>query len=489
MIQAHLVLIHGFWSSPATWDPIITRLRQDSDLVGLSIHPFGYESPKLRWPGSPTRIPDYDDIAQSLPAYLSDSAPSTAPIAVVTHSQGGLILQRFLAWMLVEGRGRELARIRLIIMLSCPNEGSEYLRSIRAIAGFGRRPQASQLEVLNRSVGEARRVVLRQIVNATSIDERHCPIPIFVYSGRSDNIVLRESAHSVFPHAEVLPGNHFSILNPNAPGNLTVLTLKRHLLDALTSTETTTQGAIRDYLPEPPPASRAVPESEAVAGFDEPERIQQGDGLNTDAAFEEGRESIRRLVAFLEDRRILFDTATGHSVVQHLVHVGLFHSNSCCLSPAAKTSIQEIRERVGVAIAEIPDPAPGTAILKRMRATCRWAIDVAERSQVEVVRADSEHNEVWSGGALDYCMSFLGLFRKKFGDDLRLLAEMYRIEITGPLAKILSMNALYDPEVRAMAEELVLPYMRKHGGFKDMDAGWFERLCNELEGARDPWLN
>ena len=234
-MDADLVLIHGFWSSPATWDRLIARLREDTDLAGLQIHAFGYESPKLRLPGSPTRIPDYNDIAQSLPAYLAAEVRGGAGVAVVTHSQGGLILQRYLAWMLAEGRGRELPMIRLIVMLSCPNEGSEYLRSIRAVAGFGRHPQAGQLDVLTREVREARRVVLRQVINATTVDDRHCPIPVYVYSGRTDNVVLRETAQSVFPNAEVLPGDHFSILDPDAPGNLTFAELKRRLLEIFTS--------------------------------------------------------------------------------------------------------------------------------------------------------------------------------------------------------------------------------------------------------------
>jgi pimeloyl-ACP methyl ester carboxylesterase len=232
-VDADLVLVHGFWSSSATWDRLIPRLRDDPELVGLRIHTFGYESPKLRWPGSPARIPDYTDIAQSLPAYLDTYAPDATPIAVVTHSQGGLILQRFLAWMLTEGRGRELARIRLAVLLSCPNEGSEYLRSIRAVVGFNHHPQAGQLKVLEDEVGQARRIVLRQVVNATVVDDRHCPIPFYVYSGRTDNIVGRESAQSVFPNAEVLPGDHFSILDPDAPGHLTAPVLKRRLLDNL----------------------------------------------------------------------------------------------------------------------------------------------------------------------------------------------------------------------------------------------------------------
>ena len=250
-------------------------------LAGLRIHPFGYESPKLRWPGSPVRIPDYNDIAQSLPAYLAAHAPGTAPVAIVTHSQGGLILQRFLAWMLTEGRGWELARIRLAVMLSCPNEGSEYLRSIRVAIGFGHHPQASQLDVLGREVGEARRIVLRQIVSAAAIDDRHCPIRVFVYSGRSDNVVRRESAQSVFPSAEVLPGDHFSILDPGAPGNLTEPTLRRHLLESLASSS--------------PPGHRSVAEQSTAGNAvlslggtaavkysvrtDDTKGVQVGDGL------------------------------------------------------------------------------------------------------------------------------------------------------------------------------------------------------------------
>ncbi len=233
-MDADLVLMHGFWSSPTTWDPLVAVLQDDPDLADLRIHAFGYESPKLRWPLSQVRIPDYNDIAQSLPAYLATHAPGNTPIAIVTHSQGGLILQRFLAWMLTEGRGRELARIRLAVMLSCPNEGSEYLRSIRAVIGLGRHPQASQLEVLDHEVREARRIVLRQVVNAKVIDDRHCPIPIYVYSGRTDNIVRRESAQSVFPNAEVLPGDHFSILDPDTPDHLTGPILKSSILRALT---------------------------------------------------------------------------------------------------------------------------------------------------------------------------------------------------------------------------------------------------------------
>lgn len=229
-----LVLVHGFWSSSATWDRLTTKLLNDQELTGLRVHRFGYESPKLsRWWRPTVRIPDYDDIAQSIPAYLHAHTWPDAPLVFVTHSQGGLIVQRFLAWMLNEGRGRELARVRLLVLLACPNEGSEFADSIREIAGYNRHPQAGELRVLSQHAGQARRTVLAQIVNASSVDERHCPIPLYVFAGRSDNVVSRQSAQSVFPAAEVLPGDHSSILNTDDPGNLTYPTVKRLLLNAV----------------------------------------------------------------------------------------------------------------------------------------------------------------------------------------------------------------------------------------------------------------
>ena len=86
-------------------------------------------------PLSPRDIPDYDDIAQTFATWYRVKLEELPGIAIVTHSQGGLILQRFLAWMLNQGPGRELARIRTIVMLACPNGGSGYLGSIRRILG------------------------------------------------------------------------------------------------------------------------------------------------------------------------------------------------------------------------------------------------------------------------------------------------------------------------------------------------------------------
>jgi pimeloyl-ACP methyl ester carboxylesterase len=231
LIDATLLTIHGFWSSPSTWDRLNAIWHADEKLSGLRIAPFGYPTPKkLRLPFSMTRVPDYDDIAQALATEYTIRLAEAPAIAIVTHSQGGLILQRFLAWMLQQGCSRELARIRSIVMLACPNGGSEYLRTIRRPLRFSRHPQVSSLEVLNRRVTDTQRIVLQRIVSAAGVDDQQCRIPFHVYAGASDNIVTAASAQGVFPHVAALAGDHSSILDPAAPGNRTAETVRYHLL-------------------------------------------------------------------------------------------------------------------------------------------------------------------------------------------------------------------------------------------------------------------
>jgi Alpha/beta hydrolase family len=99
MVDATLVTIHGFWSSPATWDRLDAIWNADEQLRGLRIHPFPYPSPKRPLlPLSMKRVPDYDDLAQTLATEYRVGLAEASNVAIVTHSQGGLILQRFLAW-------------------------------------------------------------------------------------------------------------------------------------------------------------------------------------------------------------------------------------------------------------------------------------------------------------------------------------------------------------------------------------------------------
>jgi hypothetical protein len=259
MIDATLVTIHGIGSSPVTWERLNAIWSADEELRGLRMDPFGYPSPrKPRLPFSARRIPDYDDIAQTLANRYMVHYRDAANIAIVTHSQGGLILQRFLAFMLDEEHGRELARIRTIVMLACPNGGSEYLRSLRRTLGYDHHPQAGSLETLDRQVAKTQRIVLQRIVYATGVDDHQCRIPCHVYAGDSDHIVPAASGQGSFPGAGVLPGDHFSILDPAAPGNTTADTVRHHILTDLAAESQTSPVPAA---PSAAPPSAAGPEA------------------------------------------------------------------------------------------------------------------------------------------------------------------------------------------------------------------------------------
>ncbi|KAF0847020.1 alpha/beta hydrolase family protein [Nocardia caishijiensis] len=222
-----LILIHGFVSSSATWNSLSEKIAADPVLsVGFDIIPMDYDSPKIRL--NPLRaIPDYNVIADSLMTLIEVEAAGYESVVIVSHSQGGLIVQRYLSRMSNAGRAHELDRIKSIVMLACPNSGSEIALVLRKMARFWRNPQERQLRPLDEAVSDAQRTVLEHIIYARSVTAQSCPIPIHLYAGTSDNVVVPASARGPFPAVKALPGDHFSILKESR----TFSTLRHHLLE------------------------------------------------------------------------------------------------------------------------------------------------------------------------------------------------------------------------------------------------------------------
>jgi pimeloyl-ACP methyl ester carboxylesterase len=134
-VRIAVVFIHGLFSSASTWQHFDQLIRSDPDLAHLNILNFEYSSPKFNL-NPARRIPDYNVVADNLQTYLEVEVADQTHVVLVSHSQGGLIVQRFLSRMISKGRGDELARIRRIIMFACPNSGSEILLIARRGAMF-----------------------------------------------------------------------------------------------------------------------------------------------------------------------------------------------------------------------------------------------------------------------------------------------------------------------------------------------------------------
>ncbi|MFD6323433.1 alpha/beta fold hydrolase [Streptomyces sp. NPDC058442] len=224
-----LVMVHGIFSEPAMWDPLRDLLADDTDLGFVDPLAFGYRTGLIRL--NPTRVfPGINVVADSLKEYLATEAEGYERLMLLAHSQGGLVVQRCLTQMLTEGQGRELSRIRRVVLLACPNNGAEILLSLRRRVLGRRHPQERQLRPLDEEVTKTRRVLMRDVVHASEVTERTCPIPFSVYAGESDNIVPAASAQSDYPDAAALPGDHSSIARPTSRRHRTYTTLRRLIL-------------------------------------------------------------------------------------------------------------------------------------------------------------------------------------------------------------------------------------------------------------------
>jgi hypothetical protein len=225
-----VVFVHGLFSSGKRWDRMISLINSDPELAGLATTKcFNYDSPfvKLR---PDRRIAEIDDLAARLRTVLMTELENAGPLVLVTHSLGGLVVQRFLADQVRPGAARDLARIKQIVMYACPNAGAPFLMSLRRPVIAWRHPQEREIRPNTTAVIDAQNVVLRAIVRASGCDDTSCHIPITACAGMQDNIVPPAIANGVFPHTEMLDGDHFSIIQPPGRDSAAYQVLKKAIL-------------------------------------------------------------------------------------------------------------------------------------------------------------------------------------------------------------------------------------------------------------------
>jgi hypothetical protein len=232
-----VIFVHGLFSSAAVWASFGCLIADDPELADfVAVYYFEYDSPFLRL-RLDRRIAEIDDIADRLRTYLSTDLRDATSIVLVTHSQGGLVVQRFLARTLTRREGRDLARIKQIVMYACPNSGSQFLLSVRRLAKFWRNPQERQLRPFDRAVVETQQTVLRAVVYAQECNDTECRIPITAYGGISDSIVPPSNSTFVWPSNGVVDGDHFSIVRPTSRDASSYRALKAALMAAVNPDE------------------------------------------------------------------------------------------------------------------------------------------------------------------------------------------------------------------------------------------------------------
>ncbi|GAA3279248.1 alpha/beta fold hydrolase [Streptomyces lavendulae] len=229
--RVHLVLVHGLFSSAKVWKAFQALITSDPDLCDwVSVHPFQYDSPLVRLRPD-RRVAETDDVADQLGTFLETELADAERIVLVTHSQGGLVVQRFLARKLWTGEGRDLARIKHFTMFSCPNTGSGFFLSVRKALKLWNNPQEKQLRPFDRAVTEAQRTVLSAVVHGREYGDQECPIPVRAYGGSADDVVPPVVARGVFPKGGVVTADHFSIIQPEDRSAASYMSVRGALLE------------------------------------------------------------------------------------------------------------------------------------------------------------------------------------------------------------------------------------------------------------------
>ncbi|WP_165944436.1 alpha/beta fold hydrolase [Micromonospora sp. KC213] len=233
MDPVDVVFVHGLFSSPRAWEPMAELLAGDPDLPALRTHFFPYDSRVVRLRPD-RRIPHLNDIADRLRTYLRDDVGTATRIVLVSHSQGGLVIQRFLARTLTRAAGYELAPIRRVVMFACPNSGAEFARSLRRLAIPWRNPQERELRPLQETIIETHRALDRGILNAHAYGPNEWPLHIAAYAGITDNIVPPINANGLFRAGGVVDGDHFSVIRPKTRADSSYLALRNEIVSAAT---------------------------------------------------------------------------------------------------------------------------------------------------------------------------------------------------------------------------------------------------------------
>lgn len=228
--RIRVIFVHGLFSKPSAWKDFERLVASDPELNDfVTTSCFRYDTPRLRLRPD-RRIADVDDIADQLGTYLVNRMRDDESIVLVTHSQGGLVAQRFLVRTLQRHEGLSLRRIRQVVMYACPNRGAQFFLLARRLAWFARNPQERELRPFTKVLTETERAIIRSVLNATDNTETECHVPIAAYGGASDNIVPTHVAYSIFPVFGVVPGDHFSIIRPTNHDDESYRVLKNALV-------------------------------------------------------------------------------------------------------------------------------------------------------------------------------------------------------------------------------------------------------------------
>lgn len=224
-----VVFLHGFLSDRSVWKRLSDLMALEESLTDIRQHFFEYET-RLVEPNPLRAMPDINALADLLATFLRQRLERDSRTVLVGHSQGGIVVQRFLLRHVISATAEAfpLSKISSVVLFACPNRGSPIFLNTRRRLFGNRNPQESRLRPFDQEMEE----VHRQVVVRLALDAQKPPddrIPFHVYCGSEDAVVPRMSALGDFPAIATLPGDHSSIIQPEARDSLVFSALKEIL--------------------------------------------------------------------------------------------------------------------------------------------------------------------------------------------------------------------------------------------------------------------
>ena len=132
--QKDLVLfVHGFGSSSKCWKPMLELLQGDEEVT--SRYEFVTWEYPTKWVELNLlgRIPRLQEIGRSLAGEIDSPRYRGRRVTLVGHSQGGLVIQSYIAALLTSGQGAQLRGVEQAIFFATPCEGSTTAMSFRLL--------------------------------------------------------------------------------------------------------------------------------------------------------------------------------------------------------------------------------------------------------------------------------------------------------------------------------------------------------------------
>lgn len=229
MVKAGLIFIHGLSGGPDEagsqkyWGRFPELIKLDAELAPrYDVLFFSYPSSKVKgWESTP--VPGS---AQLLANEIDTKWNRYDTFDVIAHSQGGLVLRRYIADRVMAGRPLKLGRA---ILYDTPNTGAALARAAALpIIKFGTSREAQDLGYGSQ--------MLQELLRDEAQHDAHLNVPQFFVVAGNPDFVDKTSAWGIgHPSSSytVLPGhNHMSIIAPRYAEDPIFCAAKSYLLDA-----------------------------------------------------------------------------------------------------------------------------------------------------------------------------------------------------------------------------------------------------------------